>query len=262
MRNRQTTSPPSERKRRAAAVPDRSPARDDAAPDSGPSRSTRSRILTAAERLFAEDGFGNVSMPAIASASGITAGAIYRHFESKDDLFFEVVRRAVQSVPMPVPPGSPSDATSLPLIVALYTTPGLKLLRQLAIETHYASARSARVRRLLRRSLAITIAQLCDAIVSAREAGKLDFTGDPTLLASTVMVFIMGLMHMESLLPQHVGDPQWQDFVRARVATLLGIPESNASEAQAIAPANGNHSSTQQSEVDADPGLSRGKGRS
>ena len=61
--------------------------------------STRDRILRAAERLFAERGFSSVSMPAIAEASGITAGAIYKHFDSKSDLFFEVVQRTVQSTP-------------------------------------------------------------------------------------------------------------------------------------------------------------------
>src|SRR5215472_6615915 len=43
--------------------------------------STRERILEAAARLFAEMGFENASMPVIAKASGITAGAIYKHFE-------------------------------------------------------------------------------------------------------------------------------------------------------------------------------------
>src|SRR5882757_9198196 len=62
--------------------------------------STRERILLAATRFFAEQGFASTSMPAIAKASGVTAGAIYRHFDSKADLLFEVTRRALTSIPL------------------------------------------------------------------------------------------------------------------------------------------------------------------
>src|SRR6516165_12576295 len=65
------------------------------------SASTRERILNSAELLFAEHGFDRVTMPMIASASGITAGAIYKHFDSKSDLFFEMVRGVVRSSPSP-----------------------------------------------------------------------------------------------------------------------------------------------------------------
>lgn len=48
--------------------------------------STKERILIAAIALFAEKGFGVVTMREIAKGAGITQGAIYNHFESKDRL--------------------------------------------------------------------------------------------------------------------------------------------------------------------------------
>jgi TetR/AcrR family transcriptional regulator, transcriptional repressor of aconitase len=193
-------------------------------PDKAKLGSTRDRILTAAERLFAEEGFSGVSMPTIAEASGITAGAIYKHFDGKDDLFFEVVRRTVRSVPAPeAAEAATAGIALLPRIAAMYTTPGLKRLRQLAVEIHYASARHPRVAELLRRSLGATIEEISAQIVAAQQAGKLDGDVDPALLASAVMAFIMGLMHMESLLPHLVGDAKWHDFVQNRVATLMGL---------------------------------------
>jgi AcrR family transcriptional regulator len=186
--------------------------------------STRDRIFTAAERLFAEHGFSGVSMPTIAKASGITAGAIYKHFDGKADLFFEVVRRTVQSVPSPdTADAATAGIALLPRIAAMYTTPGLKLLRQLAVEIHYASAKHPRVGELLRRSLDATIEQISAHIVAAQQAGELDRDVDPVLLASAVMAFIMGLMHMDSLLPHLVGDLKWHNFVQDRVATLIGL---------------------------------------
>jgi AcrR family transcriptional regulator len=185
--------------------------------------STRGRILGAAERLFAEHGFNSVSMPAIATASGITAGAIYKHFDSKADLFFEVIQHTVQATPVPPPEGT-SDVMYLPSVIATYSTGGLKLLRQLAVEVHSASVKHARVRRLLRRSLDLRIAQIKDTIASAQRAGQLDPALDSEMLASTVMVFTMGLMHVDTVVPRLIDDAKWHDFIKDRVAALLGVP--------------------------------------
>lgn len=195
--------------------------------------STAERILTSAERLFARHGFDGVTMPMLAAASGITAGAIYKHFDSKSDLFFKVVQRAVQSVPIPAAE-SESDPTLLPRIVATYTAQKLKLLRQLAVEIHYASAKHPKVRQVLRRSLDHNIEQIRDGVAAMQRAGKLPQTIDPESLACIVMVFIMGLMHMETLLPQLVGDAKWHDFVQDRAAALIGLPDSRPREEQAI----------------------------
>jgi AcrR family transcriptional regulator len=166
-------------------------------------------------------------MPMIAKASHITAGAIYKHFDGKADLFFEVVRRTVQSVPLPeAADAATAGIALLPRIAAMYSTPGLKRLRQLAVEIHYASARHPRVGELLRLSLDATIQQISAHIAAAQRAGELDGDVDPALLASAVMTFIMGLMHMESLLPHLVGDVKWHDFVQNRVATLIGLRQT------------------------------------
>ncbi len=57
------------------------------------SAATREAIVDAARRLFAEQGFATVSVPACARAAGVTHGALYHHFPSKADLFAEVFRR-------------------------------------------------------------------------------------------------------------------------------------------------------------------------
>ena len=184
--------------------------------------STRARILNAAERLFADRGFAGVSMPAIAKASGITAGAIYRHFDSKDDLFFEVIRRTVQSAP------TPSDVTldeamALPRAVAMFASERLKLLRKLSVEMHHASTKHPKVRKLLQQGIFHDIARIKAGIEHAQATGRIDRALDAENLASTTMVFVLGMMHMETLLPEKIGDAEWQSFVQDRVAALLGL---------------------------------------
>ena len=51
---------------------------------------TRAAILVAAEKLFFEKGVANSTLDEIASAAGVTRGAIYWHFESKSDLFLQL----------------------------------------------------------------------------------------------------------------------------------------------------------------------------
>jgi len=54
--------------------------------------STRERLLAAAQELIEEGGYGAASVAAIAERAGVAAGTLYRHFESKQELFVEVFR--------------------------------------------------------------------------------------------------------------------------------------------------------------------------
>ena len=54
-------------------------------------RDRKAQILTAASELFYRSGYHNVSTEEIASAVGITAGALYRHFRTKRELLASAV---------------------------------------------------------------------------------------------------------------------------------------------------------------------------
>ena len=54
---------------------------------------TRSLLLDAAEDVFAEKGFTPATLDEIAHVAGYTKGAIYKHFATKEDLFFAVSDR-------------------------------------------------------------------------------------------------------------------------------------------------------------------------
>lgn len=54
---------------------------------------TRALLLDAAEEVFAEKGFTSASLDDIARSAGYTKGAIYKHFETKEDLFLAVSDR-------------------------------------------------------------------------------------------------------------------------------------------------------------------------
>jgi AcrR family transcriptional regulator len=52
---------------------------------------THQNILRTAERLFATKGFNGTSMNEIVKESGVSKGAIYNHFESKERLFLTLI---------------------------------------------------------------------------------------------------------------------------------------------------------------------------
>lgn len=61
-------------------------------------RSTRDRILDAAERLFAEHGFAGTSHRQITAAAGVNLAAVNYHFGSKEKLFLAAVLRRLEPV--------------------------------------------------------------------------------------------------------------------------------------------------------------------
>ncbi|WP_148864450.1 TetR/AcrR family transcriptional regulator [Marinobacter fonticola] len=56
----------------------------------------RQRILSCAYQCVAEGGFRNAQINQVADVAGVATGTVYRHFESKTELFAEVFRIATQ----------------------------------------------------------------------------------------------------------------------------------------------------------------------
>ncbi|CAM3655821.1 TetR/AcrR family transcriptional regulator [Kibdelosporangium persicum] len=54
------------------------------------------RLLAEATRLFAKQGFDRTSVQEIVEAAGVTKGAMYHYFGSKDDLLHEIYARVLR----------------------------------------------------------------------------------------------------------------------------------------------------------------------
>jgi AcrR family transcriptional regulator len=87
-------------------------------------RATRRKLLDAAKRIFAQDGFEAARLEDIAAGAGYTRGAFYANFKSKEDIFFalfeEWVGERIESVTNAL--RRPSDLTE----------------KLVAVRTHYA----------------------------------------------------------------------------------------------------------------------------
>jgi AcrR family transcriptional regulator len=93
---------------------------------------TRERLLRAAQELIEEGGYAASSVAAIADRAGVAAGTLYRHFESKEDLFVEVFRavcsgeeRAMRAAGAAMPEGA-SAAGRLEDVLATFAERALR----------------------------------------------------------------------------------------------------------------------------------------
>jgi AcrR family transcriptional regulator len=56
---------------------------------------TRQRLLQAAGEVFARRGYDRASLDEVATAAGLTKGAVYSSFAGKDDLFYALMRERI-----------------------------------------------------------------------------------------------------------------------------------------------------------------------
>jgi TetR/AcrR family transcriptional repressor of nem operon len=85
---------------------------------------SRERILSSALRLFSEGGFERVTIDQVMADAGLTRGAFYAHFSSKEDLYAQAIHHGIHN----------SALVSIPL-----DGEGLRSLRQL-IDTYLSRA--------------------------------------------------------------------------------------------------------------------------
>jgi AcrR family transcriptional regulator len=89
---------------------------------------TRERLLEAAIELLEDGGYAAASVVAIGERAGVAAGALYRHFPSKAELFVEVFRTVAEqelATLYEATAGPGSVAEKLDAIVREFTTGAL-----------------------------------------------------------------------------------------------------------------------------------------
>ncbi len=77
------------------------------------SEAMRARLLAAARKLFADQGFAETGTPQIVKEADVTRGALYHHFADKTALFRTVVEAEAQSVSQEIQAAAGSSSTDL-----------------------------------------------------------------------------------------------------------------------------------------------------
>jgi len=85
-------------------------------------KATRQRILEAAGRRFKQDGIDGAGVAAVMSDAGLTNGAFYAHFTSKEDLVAHVLADQLRAQRQRLD-AQPPDRTGLEAFIRAYLSP-------------------------------------------------------------------------------------------------------------------------------------------
>lgn len=148
---------------------------------------TRERLLDAAADVCAEHGFDGATLQQIARRAGVTATAVYNHFDSREALLYAVGVRSLRQMTAAVEAVAPSTFQA---VAMAYLRPDMAAPRRLLADLHVASRRDP------------TLAALLDEWHAsvARDLATL-LADDPAPLATVKAFFLLllGLCHLEEL---------------------------------------------------------------
>jgi AcrR family transcriptional regulator len=136
----------------------------------------REQILAAATEAFAESGFAATSLEEIAAEAGVTRAILYRHFDSKTDLYQAVLDRMCTRLDAHVaePVGGFTDASIDGLLEAAAESPaGFRLLFKHALREPEFSERIEKFRADITAAAFLQVSALVPDQALARWAAQL-----------------------------------------------------------------------------------------
>lgn len=179
---------------------------------------TRERLITAAARAFAEQGYEGTRVADIAAAAGVSNGALYAHFGGKAQLLVEALNA-----------GAPGELTDLFLALPDHSLPDLLTLLgaglptrptgSLVVEALVAARRDADVRTLMSSHVGSRNDWFVHLVRSAQEQGQIDPALDPEALAQFCLVVVLGSA-LVAPARRDVDDAAWTTLVTRLVDAL------------------------------------------
>jgi TetR/AcrR family transcriptional regulator, transcriptional repressor for nem operon len=171
----------------------------------------RAALLAAAGRLFRERGFDNVGIAEIAAAAGLTHGAFYTHFESKDALCAE----AVEAITRAAAEGLKA-APGLHAYVEAYLSPLHVFARGDGCPFAALCGDAVRQSPAIKASVARGVDRFIDALAEAVEDDGRSPSGRRAEAIQTLATLIGGMM-----LARTASDEQRHEILEALKASLL-----------------------------------------
>lgn len=93
-------------------------------------KATREAIIAGAAAVFEENGYGSASLTQVSDAAGVTKGALYFHFASKEDLAKAVIEEQHRIVVAESESILAEQRTALPTMILMCRAFGLKLIHE------------------------------------------------------------------------------------------------------------------------------------
>lgn len=180
----------------------------------------RRQLLDAAARVFAEEGYEGTRIHEVVRRAGLSTGAVYGRFASKDEMLREAVITRAFPHAVAVPDGT-SRVAELIERLATKTSPQLREHEALLLEAYVAARRHDEIAS----AIAEANARWRDAVQPLVEAARGDGTVAEEVDAGSVL-FLVRVLRLGLLLHRASGLPEpdaerWSDLV-ARVVAGFG----------------------------------------
>jgi TetR/AcrR family transcriptional regulator, transcriptional repressor for nem operon len=184
-------------------------------------QATRQRILEAAGRRFKQDGIDGAGVATLMSDAGLTNGAFYAHFASKEDLVANVLADQLRAQHQSLD-AQPADRAGLEAFIRAYLSPQH---RDQSAEGCPSAALLDEIARRPAGTRQVFTDELMDEIDDI--ASRLDPTDLETARTDALTVF--GLMIGTMQLARALTDPDLSDQLLARgVETALKLLDDRA----------------------------------
>lgn len=158
------------------------------------SERTRRKLVHAGAEMFHRNGYANATLGEIAAFAGVTKGALYFHFASKDELAEAVQLRGCELLHESVRARRASGLSPLQTLVDTTHWLALNLREEPAIPASFRITRErAGLPELATDFHRIWLAEVCGLLRQAREAGELRAEGRWESIESLVAAVACGI---------------------------------------------------------------------
>lgn len=183
----------------------------------------REQILDAARRCFARNGFHATSMHDVIAEAGLSVGAVYRYFASKDELRTAVAEETVGAVLAEMsaianhePPLSLVDALARLLDMLEPRLAEPDSFARIAVQAWGEAVRDPELGEFARHVMARVRGALRVLAERARETGELPADADPDAVAAALVALVPGYILQRVL----SGQPDRDTFLAGLRALL------------------------------------------
>lgn len=185
---------------------------------------TRRRMIETASRRFKSDGFDGAGIATLVSDAGLTNGAFYGHFSSKDELIAEVVAAQLAQQAEQVE-SLPLGRASLTAFIADYLSPAHRDDRAGGCPSAALLDEVGRGAPATREAYTVGARRLVDAVAQHLAADGAMAADEARSRAIGVLTLMVGALQSA----RAVTDPELSDQVLATACihamTLAGVPD-------------------------------------
>lgn len=166
------------------------------------SGSRKTAICDALLRVAAAEGISGLTMERLAREVGVTPGALFRHFESRDAMLDAAARRIAEILEGTLPPRDlpPLDRVRLFFLNRLRMLGAQPGIPQLVVSDQFAKALPPAGARLLRGVIARSVSCIVEGLAEAAARGEVRRDVPPRELA----LLVMGSLLARGLLLGHL----------------------------------------------------------